>query len=157
MRYETIELVDAVEGDEVYAGGAWVAVERVHVFGSARDLVKIFFSNGGTHAGPLHHFGKARRPVVEAPAVSTYCGHYPNLDHAGCPSSVECTAISLDSPELVHVDGSPVVTDAELDARIDAAWSLVQTVTRGKSNQTIDAQWAAYDELVAERRRRASA
>jgi hypothetical protein len=24
----------------------------------------------------------------------TYCGNYPDLDHTGCPSSVECTAAS---------------------------------------------------------------
>jgi hypothetical protein len=78
MRYDVIELVDAIEGDEVYAGGEWTPVERVHVFGARGDLVKIFFPNGGTQSGPLHHYGKARRPVVEAPvaAPSTDPGWY---------------------------------------------------------------------------------
>jgi hypothetical protein len=25
----------------------------------------------------------------------TYCGNYPHLDHAACPSSVECAAVTL--------------------------------------------------------------
>lgn len=32
---------------------------------------------------PTRHFGIA------------YCGSYPQLDHAECPSSIECTAVSL--------------------------------------------------------------
>jgi hypothetical protein len=62
--YETVALADAREGDEVFQGGEWTPIAAAYVFGSARDLVKIVFANGGSHAGPIHHMGKARRAVV---------------------------------------------------------------------------------------------
>lgn len=43
--------------------------------------------------------------MTSTDTVSTYCGNYPNADHTGCASSVECSHAVLPAPSLAELPG----------------------------------------------------
>jgi hypothetical protein len=44
---------------------------------------------------------------------NTYCGNYPERDHSGCPSSVECFHAVIDDREEEHPSDHDLMWDKE--------------------------------------------
>jgi hypothetical protein len=84
--YVRVSLDDARPGDEVWQAGEWSPVASFHVFGSRRDLVKIEWPNGSTHAMPVRNCPTIRRAVVE-----------PTRRPADLPRELGCYSMSLAS------------------------------------------------------------
>jgi hypothetical protein len=89
--YTRVNIVDAEHGDEMLQAGKWVPIDSVTLMTSSSNVV-VRWIGGGSMSFPRQHNPAVRRAVTPepAPAVSPYCGNYPDADHTGCPSSVEC-------------------------------------------------------------------
>jgi len=61
----------------------------------------------------------------------TYCGNYPHLDHAACPSSVECAAVTVAEAEAYAVARAHMDTTARRTARLGNGTAVHLVDARG--------------------------